>query len=115
MEQKTEIKNLQELIDWIDNIRICCIEETDEDYFVVEAPNNATCQIQFDKNDGIDDIISKTVQQLEEFDADERFMDFWSKEFAKHNQFKPSQFITMMQEDDASLRELSYKLKELKS
>lgn len=106
MEDKIKIKNLQELIDWIDNSRICCIEETDEDYFVVEAPNNATCQIEFDKNDGIDNIISKTIEQLEDFDADEKFADWWHKDIG----FKPSQFITMLQEDEESFKELAREL-----
>jgi len=113
MEQKIEIKNLQQLFDWIDSSKTCYVTETDEDYFVIEAPNNATWQIQFEKEDDIDDIIYKTKEQLEEFDADERFTDFWSKEFAEHNHFSPSQFIKMLQEDEASFKELAYKLKTL--
>ena len=60
MEQKTEIKNLQELITWIEN-NDCFVFDKDEDTFIVEAPNNVTWQIQFNKNDEIDDIISKKM------------------------------------------------------
>jgi len=110
MEQKIEFSNLQELLDWIDNSKGFCIEETDEDYFVIEAPNNATWQIQFEKGDNIDSIISKTIMQLEEFDADNEFMELWSVDFAKRNHFKPSQFLKMLQEDEASFKELAEKL-----
>ena len=75
MEQKNEIKNLQELFNWTGNSKTCCIEEIGEEYFVVEAPNNATWQIQFDKNDTIGDIISKMIEQVEKFDADNEFME----------------------------------------
>ena len=110
MEQKIEFDNLQELLDWIDNSQSCRVEETGEDYFVIEAPNNATWQIQYEKGDNIDRIISKTIMQLEKFDADDEFMELWSVDFAKRNQFKPSQFLKMLQEDEASFKELAEKL-----
>ena len=113
MEQKVGINNLQELIDWIDNSKICCVDEIGKDYFVIEAPNNATWQIQFDKEDDIEDIIYKAKEQLDEFDADEKFTDFWNADFAKHNGFTPLQFITMLKEDEASFKELAGKLKKL--
>jgi len=113
MGQKTEINSLQELIDWIDNSKICCFEEISEEYFIIEAPDNATRQIQFKKDDEIDDIILKTIEQLEEFDADNEFMELWSVDFAKHNHFKPSQFIRMLQEDEETFKGLAYKLREV--
>ena len=113
MEQKVEITNLQELIDWIDNSKICYVDEIGEDYFVIEAPNNATWQIQFEKKDNIEDIIYKAKEQLEEFDADEKFTDLWNANFAKHNGFTPLQFITMLKEDEASFKELARELREL--
>lgn len=112
MEQKTKINNLQELFAWIDSSKICCFEEISEEYFIIEAPNNATWQIQFEKDDEIDDIILKTIEQLEKFDADNEFTELWSVDFAKHNHFKPSQFIKMLQEDEASFKELAGKLRE---
>ena len=48
---------------------------------------------------------------LESFDADERFMELWSNDFAERNRFKPSQFIRMLQEDEKSLKELADKLR----
>ena len=113
MEQKIEFNNLQELLDWIESGSDCHIEETGKDYFVVEAPNNATWQIQFEKSDDIDSIISKTIEQLEEFDADERFTEYWSADFANHNHFKPSQFLKMLQEDEVSFEELARELRKV--
>ena len=113
MEQKTEIKNLQQLIDWIDNSENCVVSEQEDDYFYIEAPNNADVFINLEEDDVIDDIISRTIERLEEFDADDEFTELWSKEFAKHNGFTPLQFITMLQKDEASFRELAGKLKKL--
>jgi len=109
MEQKVEITNLQELIDWIDNSKICYVTETSEIYFVIQAPNNATWQIQFEKKDNIEDIIYKAKEQLEQFDADEQFADWWHKDF----EYPPLQFITMLKEDEASFKELARELRKL--
>ena len=113
MEQQIEINNLQQLLNWIDCSKTCYATEKGEDYFVVQAPNNATWQIQFDKDDEIDDIFSKTIKQLKEFDADNEFMELWSVDFAEHNHFTPSQFIRMLQEDEASFKELARELRKL--
>ena len=61
-EQKAEITNLQELIDWIDSSKTCYVTEKGENYFVVQAPKNATWQIQFEKKDDIEDIIYKAKE-----------------------------------------------------
>jgi len=110
MEQKSEIKNLQQLFDWIDSSKTCYVTETGEDYFVVEAPNNADVHVHYEEYDEIDDIISCTIDKLENFDADEQFMELWSIEFANHNHFSPSQFIRMLQEDEETFKELAEKL-----
>ena len=111
MKQQIEINSLQDLFNWIDSSKRCYVVEKYDDCFTIQVPNNATWQIQFDKNDEIDDIISKTTEQLEDFDADERFTDFWSREFAERNGFRPSQFIRMLQEDEASFEELAMELR----
>ena len=80
MEQKAEINNLQELFNWIDSSKQCYVVEKYDDCFTIQAPNNATWQIQFDKDDEIEDIIHKTIEQLGEFDADDEFMELWSRE-----------------------------------
>ena len=113
MEQKTEINNLQELFDWIDNSKICYILEQEDDYFRIEAPKNADVFINLETDDDIDDILYRTIELLERLDADERFMELWSKDFAEHNHFSPSQFIRMLQEDEASLKELAGELRKL--
>jgi len=110
MKQKTKITSLRELIDWICNNSDCTVFGIEEDNFTVEAPNNATWQIQFKTDDDIDAIISKTICQLEEFDADNEFTELWNVDFANHNHFKPSQFIKMLQEDEATFKELAGEL-----
>jgi len=50
MGQEIEINNLQELSDWIENNNFHIFDK-EEDNFTIEAPNNATWQIQFDKDD----------------------------------------------------------------
>jgi hypothetical protein len=113
MEQNNEITCLQELYDWINNSNICVVTETGDNYFLVEAPNNADVHIWVEKDADINNIICKTIKQLEEFDADEQFMELWDVNFANHNHFKPSQFIKMLQEDEESLKELTGELRKL--
>jgi hypothetical protein len=115
MKTKDNIASLQELIDWIDNNTNCAVFDIEDDNFTVSAPNNAPWQIIFDKDDDVNEIISKAIEQLEEFDADERFTEWWSADFAKHNGFTPRQFIDMLKEDEEIFRELARELEELES
>ncbi len=110
---ENKINYLTELFDSIDSSNICCISEREDDYFCIEAPNNADVFINLEKKDDIDNIISCTIEQLRDFDADERFMELWSREFAEHNHFTPSQFLNMLQEDEASFKELAEKLEDV--
>ena len=108
-----KITCLTELIEWIDNSKTCCISEQGDDYFYIETPNDGDVFINLETDDDIDDILYRTIELLESFDADERFMELWSKDFAEHNHFSPSQFIRMLQEDEASLKELAGELRKL--
>jgi len=111
MEQKSKTTDLQWLLEFIENSGNFRVFDKEEDNFTIEAPNNATWQIQFEKDSEVNEIVSKTIKQLEEFDADERFTEWWSADFAKHNGFTPSQFIRMLQEDEASFKELAMRLR----
>jgi hypothetical protein len=108
-----KVDNIQQLLDLIDDSEICHISEKAGDYFIINAPNNATWQILFEENDKIENIILKTIEQLKEFDADERFTEYWSKEFAKHNGFTPLQFITMLKKDEEMFRHLAKELSKM--
>jgi hypothetical protein len=112
MEQKNNITSLQELIDWIENSGDFNVFDKEDDCFTIEAPNNATWQIQFEKDDDIREIIYKAIDQLEEFDADESFTEYWNFEFAKQNGFTPLSFITMLKKDEKGFRELADRLRE---
>jgi len=111
-EQK-EINSLQELLDWIDDNSRCYTEEVESESFVVHAPCDAIQTIYFDKEDDIDTIISKTCSQLEDFDADEKFDEYWSVEFGQHNHFRASQFLKMLQDDEKVFTELAEKLEQV--
>jgi hypothetical protein len=112
MKQKNKITSLQELIDWIENSGDFKVFDKEGDCFTIEAPNNATWQIQFEKDDDIREIIYKAIDQLDEFDADNEFTELWSYDFAKHNGFTPLSFITMLKKDEESFRELADRLRE---
>ena len=113
MEQKIEINNLEELFKWIDSSRQCYVVEKEKDFFQISAPNNAEVYVNIEENDDICDIIDRAIYMLQDFDADERFMELWSVNFAEHNHFTPSQFIRMLQEDEASFKELARELRKL--
>ena len=113
MEQKVEFKNKEELLTWIEkNHRIYPIEN-EADYFTLQAFRDTSITVCFEEDDDIDEIISKTINRLESFDADDEFMELWSVDFANHNHFKPSQFLKMLQEDEASFKELARKLEDV--
>ena len=110
---ENKITCLNELFEWIDNSDICCVSEKGDDYFYIETPNDGDVFISVEKDGNIDSIISCTIELLQNFDADERFTELWSKDFAKRNQFKPSQFLKMLQENEASFKELAEKLEDV--
>ena len=110
---ENKITCLKELIEWIDNSKVCCVSEQGDNYFYIETPNDGDIFINIETDDNIDDILYSTIELLENFSADERFMELWSKDFSERNHFKPSQFIRMLQEDEASFRELARELRML--
>ncbi|MCA1235762.1 hypothetical protein LC188_07575 (plasmid) [Staphylococcus aureus] len=73
---------------------------------IIEAPNHTTITINLNVNDlkeNKDSIISYIINQyqkiIQEFDIDEVFNELWSHDFAKRNQFKPSEFIKILESD----------------
>jgi len=113
MKQKVKINNLQNLFNLIEINRQCSVTENEKDFFYIAAPFNSDVFVNIGKNEGICDIILRTIERLEEFDADERFTEWWSTDFAKHNGFSPSQFIGMLKEDEKTFRNLADKLRKL--
>ena len=113
MENKKQNTSLQGFFDFIENSKNFRVFDKENDNFTIEAPNQAVWQIQYEIKDKIDTIVFKTIEQLEEFNADERFTEWWSIDFAERNHFKPSQFITMLKEDEASFKELARELRKL--
>ena len=107
-----QVSNVEELLDYILEQGFSIIEAEDN-YFTVQCPRDASVTVMYEKGNDIEDIITEAITRFEDFDTDEQFMELWSVEFAEHNHFSPSQFIRMLQEDEASLKKLAYKLRNI--
>ncbi|HDZ8777270.1 TPA: hypothetical protein RUV26_002475, partial [Staphylococcus aureus] len=80
--------------------------EDDVIFSVIESPNHTTITINLNVNDlkeNKDSIISYIINQyqkiIQEFDIDEVFNELWSDDFSNRNQFKPSEFIKILESD----------------
>jgi hypothetical protein len=108
-----KITNVNELADWIYNNSNVDSPNVESNSIYIQGACDSSVTIDFEIDDTIDEIISKAINTLESFDADNEFMELWSVDFAKHNHFKPSQFIRMLQEDEASFKGLAEKMRKL--
>ena len=108
MEKK--IENIEQLIEWFEDFPECGVYDIEDDSFSLQAPNDATWQIQFNINDDIETIIEKAIDQLRDFDAEERFNVCWCKEFREQNPFRPRQFLDMLEADEEFFNTLAANL-----
>ncbi|MCL8206278.1 hypothetical protein M5361_14155 [Ligilactobacillus agilis] len=87
---------------------------------IVEAPNHASVTIDIYLND-IDKggkenkkvkiaMLNEIADKIKCFDADDEFDEIWSYEFGKHNNFRPSQFLRMLLEDEDYFDQCSEKM-----
>jgi hypothetical protein len=106
MKQKQEITSLQELFDWIEKNSLCIITEKNKNFFYIATPLNTDVFIGIEDEDSLEDILYKTIKNLEDFDVDERFIDLWDKDL-----YSPSIFLRMLQEDEVRFQELADKLR----
>lgn len=87
-------------------------------YMTVEAPNHATVEVSIDLSDWVLEdkkmvkkiILRAVAEKIRTFNADDEFDELWSDEFGKHNGFRPSEFIHMLQEDEEYFRELAIRM-----
>jgi hypothetical protein len=101
MEQKQRINDLQELYDYIESEEHFRIFDKDENSFIIQSLRyNTTWQIKYEVDYEIKRIISQTIEQLNDFDIDERFIELWDRDFP----YSPSQFLRMLQEDEEDLK-----------
>jgi hypothetical protein len=56
MEKEAKVCDLKTLLEWIENEGSCYMTDIYEDNFIIQAPNNATWQIIFEKDESIDAI-----------------------------------------------------------
>lgn len=123
-----EVLTPQEIIDLAENI----INRYDLDYnnaevelfendvlaMIVEAPNHATIEVTVDLNNWVledkkivQKIILRTIaDEIRKFNADDEFDEFWSVDFSRHNGFRASEFIQMLQEDEAYFKECAVRM-----
>lgn len=92
--------------------------ETERILSTIEGYNHTTVTVEFDKSDieamkqgNIKSVIVRNyLKRIDDFDVDDEFNMLWSHDFAVHNQFKPSQFIRILEEDKAQFEEIDYNL-----
>lgn len=123
LEKRLEIKQMKNdnviinLIDLIEDINECfglvninsdVYKSKDSIVSIIEAPNHTTIPIQLnieDLKDNRNNFISFVIKEyqisLESFDVDEIFNELWSESFGKHNNFKPSEFLRILEQDKA--------------
>jgi len=106
MEQEVEINNLQKFFNWIEINSRCSVRENEKDFFRIATPFNNDVFVNIDENDDMNDIVRNTIEVLNDFDIDERFIELWD------NKFSPSQFIRILKEDEETFCNLADKLRE---
>lgn len=83
-------------------------------YVTVEAPNHATISVNTpvmeSDEETIGNLKTEMARSMGDFDADERFNEYWSKDFAEHNGFTPSGFLTMLQKDERHFHDTAQRL-----
>ncbi|HDG8789424.1 TPA: hypothetical protein PBT65_001725 [Staphylococcus aureus] len=82
------------------------LHQGEEIISVIEAKNHTTIAVEFDilelKKHALNlknYIVNMYQKYVEQFDVDEEFNMLWSKEFAEHNNFTPSQFLNILEQD----------------
>ncbi|MDW3023419.1 hypothetical protein [Ligilactobacillus salivarius] len=98
---------------WLDYNNAEIELQENELYMFVEAPNHATVGVSVDLTDLVlndkkmaKKIILKAIaERIRTFSADDEFDEIWSAEFGRHNGFRPSEFIQMLQEDEEYFKE----------
>jgi hypothetical protein len=82
------------------------IVDNDEIISTIEADNNTTISVIFDiyelKLNSLElksFILNSYMMAIESFDIDEEFNKLWSPSFGKHNNFTPSEFMKILEED----------------
>lgn len=75
--------------------------ERSELYMTLEAPNHATVSVTVPAEADEKGLRRAMADGLLDFDPDEKFDEYWSREFAARNGFTPSGFLSGLQEDKA--------------
>lgn len=70
-------------------------------YMTLEAPNHATVSVTVPAEADEKGLRRAMADGLLDFDPDEEFDEYWSREFAARNGFTPSGFLSGLQEDKA--------------
>lgn len=111
MRKSDKFRCIDDLLSWLESQPRFGILERGDDYFTVDCPYDSAITVHYTHDDDIDDIIDKTIERFEDFDADEEFTELWSREFSEENHITPRQFITMLSNDEKTLHDIAYTLK----
>lgn len=121
-----EITEIIDKLEWFNVENDICFNNS-EVYFddkelrilsVIEGYNHTTLTVEFDKKDiefmqrGYmkETILKRYLMRINDFDVDEEFNMLWSSTFAEHNQFKPSEFLRILEEDKSQFENINYSL-----
>ncbi|MFR0570559.1 hypothetical protein ACLUWW_03495 [Ligilactobacillus salivarius] len=92
--------------------------ENDVLAIMVEASNYAIVEVTIDLSDWVLEdkkmvqkiILRAIADEIRKFNADDEFDEIWSIEFGRHNGFRASEFIQMLQEDEADFKERAVRM-----
>ena len=111
--ENTQIKNIEDLQNWIEKHSEFCIIEKGEDYFTIQGHCDSLLTIHFDKQDSSLTTLCKTIGFCEDFNADDEFDAIWGIEFQTQNRFRPSEFLRMLMSDEEDFHNLAKELREI--
>jgi len=113
--ENTQIKNIEDLQNWIEKHSEFCIIEKGEDYFTVQGHCDSSLTVHFDKKDSMLTIFLNVIGLFEDFNADDEFDTIWGIEFQTQNGFRPSEFLRMLMSDEEDFHNLAKELREILS
>jgi hypothetical protein len=99
-EEKTIITCLEELYSWIHANTQFLVRESDEDYFIIDLPNNTDLKIKINESHNINVNIKRIIRQLEKFEAHTRFISSWHPDISRKYNIYGLSFYAITQHNE---------------
>lgn len=111
--KQLKIANLAEFKNWIlkDHNWFQIFERNDG--LDIQCPYDAPVSIIFENENNIEEVILNAIEIFEDFNADEKFNEYWSFDFQKREWFTASEFLRMLINDEGELHEMAKELREV--